>query len=535
MSTGEHDPESPVSTADLAETEGASDAAADAAAEGESAEEKLDLDVDIKNVGPCKKHLTISIAPEAITEQFQESLGTMKREAAVPGFRPGHAPLSLIEKRFKKQVAEQVKATLLSKALEQIDSDYKLKPIRQPQLDVAAIALPDTGPLRFELEIEVRPEFPVPEYRGLTVNRPVKTITEDDVAAQLKQFLERYGQMVPKLEGGAELGDFLTADLTFHREGRVYNTAKEIQFRLQPELRFQDGVVPALGLALVGVKGGESRTTDANIGSGSPDPSLRGATIQVSFQVNDLKQVRLPEVNAAFLNSIGFTSKDELREALRDLLERRLKTQQRQAMRREIMDKLIAETSLELPEDLVGRQEQSTVNRLVMQLKQEGLNENEIRARQAEIRANARESTVRGLKEYFILEQIAEVEDVELKEEDFAEEIEAMAARSDESPRRVRARIEKEGMMDALASQILERKTLDRIFEHVAYQEVPLVEEEMAVETLDQTATSAPEPEPETPAATAEGSEAEGSTQAAATTEGEPEASAGASPSGSDG
>jgi trigger factor len=501
MSTGEHEPDSPVGTADEIPTESLSESPSQA--ESESAKPKLDLQVDIKNVGTCKKHLTIAIPQEAITQQFKDSLGAMKRDANVPGFRPGHAPLSLIEKRFRKQVAEQVKATLLSTALEQLDNDYKLKPLSQPELDVAAIALPEEGPLRFELEIEVRPDFPLPDYKGLTVSRPVKTITEEDVENQLKQFLERYGQLVPKLAGGAELGDYLTADLTFHREGRIYNQAKEIQFRLQRELRFQDGTVPGLGEALIGVEPGESRVTEAQIGSGSPDPSLRGGTIQVTFQVNDLKQVRLPEVNTAFLNSIGFATKDELREALRELLERRLASHQRQAMRREIMDKLIADTPFDLPADLVGRQEQTTLDRMIMQLKQEGLNDNEIRARQAQIRANARESALRGLKEYFILEQIAEAEGIEVEEKDFDEEIEAMAARSDESARRVRARIQKDNMANALASQILERKTLDRIFETVKFKEVPLVEEEVAVETLDQTATAAPpesESEPETPA-----------------------------------
>jgi len=248
MSTGEHDVDSPPGT-DLA-TQGA---------EGEAPEKrKLDLDVQISDVGPCKKHLKVAIAHSEVDRQFDESLGTMKREAAVPGFRPGRAPRQLVEKRFKKQVAEQVKSTLLMAALEQLDEDYKLNPITQPSLDLAAIELPDEGPLRFEMEVEVRPEFPLPAYKALTVNRPVKAITDADVDAQLKQFLERYAQLVPKLEGGAALGDFVTADLKFHADGQPLNEAKEVQFRLQSELRFQDGSVPDLVGALGGVRPGET-------------------------------------------------------------------------------------------------------------------------------------------------------------------------------------------------------------------------------------------------------------------------------------
>jgi trigger factor len=505
MSTGAHDPHSPVSTAD--DQEHTPGEAGDGG-EPEAAKARIELDVQISDVGPCKKHLTVTIPRAEVDRQFDDSLGTMKREAQVPGFRPGHAPRSLVEKRFRKQVAEQVKSTLLMTALEQLDEEYKLNPITQPELDVNAITIPDEGPFRFEMEVEVRPEFALPSYKDLTVNRPVKTIDDSDVDAQMTRFLERHAQLVPKFEGGAEIGDFLTADLRFHRDGQTLNEVKEIQFRLQPELRFQDGSVPEVGDALKGIKPGEVRETEARIGSGSADPSLRGQKIRVTFQVHDLKQLRLPEVDAAFLSTIGFETREQLREALREILERRLKSQQRQAIRREIMDKLIEETPFDLPADLVSRQEKSTIRRLVMEMKQEGLNENEIRAREAEIRANALESTQRSLKEFFVLAKVAEAEEIKVEDEDFAMEIEAIAARSDESVRRVRARVEKEGLADALASQILERKTLDRILDYVKYEEVPMVEQDDAVETLDETATSAPPPEG--PAAEGADADAEG-------------------------
>jgi trigger factor len=350
--------------------------------------------------------------------------------------------------------------------------------------------------MQFEMDLEVRPEFPLPAYKALSVKRPVKTIADEDVDRQLKLFLERYAQMVPKLEGGAEIGDFVTADIRFERDGETLNEAKEVQFRLQPELRFQDGTVPEVGKALQGVKPGESRNAEATIGSGSADPRLRGQTIAVTFLVHDLKQLRLPEVNASFLSSIGFDSEDELRQALREILERRLKTQQRQAVRKEILDQLLNETPFDLPADLVKRQEKATVRRLILDMRQEGLNDSEIRAREAQIRANAHEVALRGLKEFFLLAKIAEAEDIKVEDEDLLNEVEAIAARSDESPRRVRARIEKEGLGDALASQILERKTIDRILDYVTYEEVPLVEQH-SVETLDQTATTVTEPEKE--------------------------------------
>ncbi len=287
-------------------------------------------------------------------------------------------------------------------------------------------------------------------------------------------------------------------------DGSVLNEVKEIQFRLQPELRFQDGHIPGIGAALEGVKPGEVREVEAKLGSAVADPELRSKSVKVKIAVHDLKQVRLPEINPEFLSSIGFDSLEELREAVREALKRQNESQQKQTIRRQILDALIAATPFDLPADLVSRQEKSTTDRLAMELRQEGFSEVDIRAREAEIRANAHEMTLRSLKEFFILARIAESEGIKVEEEDLELEIEAMAARTDESVRRVRARVEKEGLGDALATQILERKALDHILKYVEIEDVHLDEVETAVETVDQSASPAAEPAAANPAATGE-------------------------------
>ncbi|HKM56837.1 MAG TPA: trigger factor, partial [Isosphaeraceae bacterium] len=286
------------------------------------------------------------------------------------------------------------------------------------------------------------------------------------------------------------IGDYLTADLTFLKpDGGVLNHAKEVSFRLQSELRFQDGQIPKIGSALEGIKPGEARELEVKLGSVVVDPELRGKTARVKIEVQDLKEVRMPEVNSEFITSIGFDSLEELRNAVGDALKRRHESLQKQAIRRQVMDTLIAATPFELPAELVSRQEKSTTSRLIMELRQEGRSDSDIKAQEAEIRANAHEMTRRSLKEFFILARIADASDIKVEPEDLELEIEAMAERSDESIRRIRTRIEKEGLSDALVTQILERKALDHILRSVEIEDVPLDEPETAVETLDQTAT----------------------------------------------
>src|SRR5207249_69577 len=128
---------------------------------------------------------------------------------------------------------------------------------------------------------------------------------------------------------------------------------------------------------------------------------------------------------------------EELRQELRKLLQRRLHFQQRQVIRRQILDQLLGQAPFDLPPDLVARQEKDTLRRLVAELRQAGLDDAQIRAREAEIRANARESTQRSLQQFFLLSRIAEAEGVEVGPEDLERELEEIAARTDESTRKV--------------------------------------------------------------------------------------------------
>ncbi len=448
---------------------------------------KIELEVAISDAGPCKKHLKISIPRSEIDLQYEQSLEMLRKDAAVPGFRPGRAPRQLIVKRFKKQVSEQVKSSLLMSSLDQIDKEYKLEPIVQPRLDIEAIEIPETGPMSFEMDVEVRPQFELPSYKGLKVKRPVAELTDKDINDQLNRFLEGRGTIVPKLEGTAEIGDYLVADLTFiSPAGVVLAEHKEAEFRLQAELRFQNGTINGIGPALEGAARGDTREVEATLGSAVDDPELRGATIKVKVLINDLKRLRLPELNAGFFDSMGFDSLEELRAAVAETLKRKIKSEQQQAMHRQVVDQLVRQRPFDLPTDLVGREERSTIQRLVAQFKRGGMSDKEIKANEAQIRANAHETTMRSLKELLLLGRIAEAETIEVSEEDAALEIEAIAARTDESVRRVRARLEKEGGPDSLMTQILERKVVDRILEEATIEDIETtIEPEEDVDTID--------------------------------------------------
>ena len=164
---------------------------------GRSKRPKMELSVEIKKAGPCKKHVHVRV-PRAEIDRFYED--TVKAEAsmvAVPGFRPGHVPIKLVEKRFRSELAAKVKQRVLLESMEQLSTNEDLDPINEPDLDVESIELPEEGDFEYEFDVEVRPEFDLPNYEGLTIERPIRELTDADVDKHVENFLSQYGQLFP--------------------------------------------------------------------------------------------------------------------------------------------------------------------------------------------------------------------------------------------------------------------------------------------------------------------------------------------------
>lgn len=459
---------------------------------GEEQKKRLNLEVDIQNAGPCLKKIKITIPEEDIKTHFNEQYTELVQNAEVPGFRPGHAPRRLIEKKYHNEVADQVKRKLLMASLEQVGDEHDIQAISEPKFDVAAIEIPESGPMVYEFDIEVSPEFDLPTYKGLKIKRPIKEFGEADVNRQLKKFMEGYGQLVPK-SGRAEANDYLVADVIFRDRGQEISRASELSLRIQPILRFSDGTVEGFGKAMIGVEAGGVRTLPVAISNEAPSASLRGRTIEAEFTIKDVKRLRLPELDKEFLEKVGYETEEQLRDALHSVLRRRLEYEQKRVARQQLLDQLTAAVRIDLPPDLVKRQVQSTLRRKVMEMRDSGFTEDEIRRRYVELQQNSISATNQSLREHFLLAKIAEAEELKVTPEDIENQIDVMALQSDESPRRVRARLEKEGLLDTLEIQILEQLAVDRALEFAEWENTPLEEKEVAEEAVDQAAGTADE------------------------------------------
>lgn len=479
------------------------------AAPEEQSEGKLRQDVEIRDAGPCRKHIKVTVNRDDINTRVDEHYTKLMLEepAWVPGFRPGKAPRRLVEQRFRKDVFEQVRAEVLMASLEQIAEDHDVAPLAPPDINPAKIEIPKEGPMVYEFEVEVRPQFDLPTYKGIKLKRPTYEFTDADIEREERRLLEPHGTIAPKGDNAkVAVGDFIIADMTAKFGDKVLNESKDVNIRVDPRLALRDGVAEKFGEQLTGAKAGQSKTVDIVLSDTAADPELRGKTVQGIFQIKEVKELRLPELSEELLERFGVGTPDAFREKVRVILSRRLQYQQERSYRQQIMSLIAESAKWELPQDLLRRHARRAFSRRVMEMRNAGMSDEEISAQQRLLERDVVRSTELSLKEHFVLQKIAETEKIEIEDADIDEEVMRIADANDESPRRLRARLEREDLMEALAIELIERRALDLILQNAEYEDVPLVpgKEDSAVGTSEVQMVqgevadpmAAPEPEP---------------------------------------
>jgi len=457
-----------------------------------TAPKKLTQEVEIKDIGPCKKHIKVAVSREDIQSRMDDQFKSMVLESSVAGFRPGKAPRKIVERRFQKEVGDQVKNEVLLASLEQLAEDHDIAPLSPPNLDPSSVIIPLNGPMVYEFEVEVRPQFDLPAYKGLKLTRYTHTFTKEEIENQTKTMMEPLGEKIDKDNPTVVEGDYITIDAIINDGAVKIGEIKDLEIRVNKQLAFRDGVAENFITEVGGAKPNETRDVNIKLSSVVTNEALAGKTVKATVTIKVIKHLKLPELSPEILGAFGCKNEGQFSELAEVVLKRRLEYQQRQAARTQVLELIAGSTNWDLPQDLLRRQAKRTLSRKVMEMQSSGMNDNEINARVRVLQQDVLQSTALALKEHFVLQKIAEEEKLEVSDDDIQGEIERIAQQNDESPRKVRARLEKEDLIEALAVEVIERKSLDLVLNSAEYTEKPLENHDtLSMETTE--ADAAPE------------------------------------------
>ncbi|NLK41973.1 MAG: trigger factor [Planctomycetes bacterium] len=438
--------------------------ATEQAAEETPAEKHPNL-VTVTESGPCKKKIEIEIPEQKVREYLDKKYQDLRKVAEVPGFRKGRAPLRLIEKRFGSDISNQAKLELIIEAAEAAIKDNNLDTLGDPSIDHEKIELPSTGPMKFDFEVEIRPEFDLPDLEGITVSKPKVEVTEQMVDEQLQTLRRQAGVWTPK-DKPAELDDQIIADVVLNVEDHNERNKEDNVEIYVRKTAFAAGIpIEDFDQLMKDARHGDTRKTTVELPSTFYNEDYRGKKVNVEIFVKEVKTLEPAEMNEEFLSRYGASDENDLRDMLRDHLESQAERSAQSAMSEQVYAYLRDKVEFDLPETLVASQALSILQRQYSNLLMQGLSREQIDEQMDRLRAASDQQAKEQLKMFFIMDKVADALDVSVSEEEINSHIAYVAAIRGRRPERMREELARDGSLSQFVLQVREQKAIEKILE----------------------------------------------------------------------
>lgn len=422
------------------------------------------MNVTVENVAACRKKVNIEIPADEVAREWKGAIAEVRKFAPIPGFRIGHAPIQVLEKRFSKEIRDEVQRKLIPQSYREAIAKEKLKVLGAPH--VGEVKLDHGQPLRFDFTVDVAPEFALPTYKGLKVKKKKVEVKDEDIDSALNLLAEQQASFDEIKDRTLNLGDYAVVSYTGVCEGKpiveIAPSARPLsennQFWL---LMGKDSFLPGFCDPLVGAKIGEKKQVLVDFPKDFRVTELASKKATYFVEVHGIREKKLPKLDDTF--AVSYKAKDlaELKGRVRDNMTREREHQSEHGVRDQIVSQLLKATTFDLPESVVNAETQNTMLDIIRENQGRGMSEDALRGKSKEIFDFAQQSARDKVRASFILSRIAIEEKVEVKEDEVLAEITRAAEQARKPVAEIRRRIEETGEIDNLRQQMAITRTLD--------------------------------------------------------------------------
>jgi trigger factor len=428
------------------------------------------MKTEITEISPTQKELTIEIEPEAVREVYNKVSQKYAKGAQVDGFRKGYAPLDVVRMRFKEQIRSEVLQEIVSTRVTEAIQENDLHPLAEPHLhleDAENLKVNGSQPMVLKAHIEVMPEIPMPEYKGLEAVRRVRPLAEGELESIIDERRQEYATLIPVEDRKSAEGDTVIVDLegSFPDEpGAEPIKADDLEILLGDEV-----IEKSFTENLVGVSEDEEKNFTVAYPAEFTSPALAGKTVDYKAKIKSVGKVELPEADDEWAKSLGenFESMEDLRKKLSDDLESLAKEDADNRVRNELIAKLIENHEFEIPNALIDVQARNLLNNFAQDLQQRGVDVNKVEKDFIQMAYNQmRGQAERDVRGAMLLEKISEQENVTVTDEEITEEIQKMARHYRATPEDIRASLAQQGGEDGIVNSLRTRKAVEALMKN---------------------------------------------------------------------
>ena len=382
------------------------------------------METTVKELPDSRVRVDVDVDPKDVEGSIARTARQLGKDMKLPGFRKGKVPPEMVVQRLGRQtVLTQALESSLGDWYERAMLDSGVNPVGDPKLDLSD--LPEEGkPLRFSIEVAVRPGAELGEYKGVEVGREEPEVPEEAVETEVNRLREGFARLNP-VERAAKQGDVVLIDY----EGRIGGEPFEGGTARDYLLELGEGrVLPELEQGLEGAEAEEERTIDVTFPDDYPAEEVAGKTAQFDVKVKEVREKELPDLDDDFASEASeFETLAELREDISDKIRELLDRQIAERFQQDALDAVVAKAKVDLPESVVEARAQEMWRRVERQLRRQGMDPESYLQIQGktgeEMIEQARPDAEQALKREAVLAAVADAEGIEITEE---EELEAL-------------------------------------------------------------------------------------------------------------
>jgi trigger factor len=431
--------------------------------------------VTIENTAPCRKKLRVEVDAQRVAGTRAEILQEFRKFASIPGFRPGKAPEPMVEKRYAGQIDEELRKRIIPESYREALNEQHLKVVGYPQVE--SVDYQPGRPLIYTALVDTAPEFPLPGYKGISVKKKPIPVKDEDIDKTLDSLREQQADFSDVQGRALRTGDFAVINYSGVAEGKPINDLAPDAKGLGENKDFwllisSDSFLPGFCEQLTGANAGEKRQVLVDFPADFPQKPLAGKKATFFVDVVALKEKKLPELNDEFAKKLGAENLLKLKDAVRKGLLAEAEGQQNADLRRQVIEHLLSKVEFELPESLVNQETRSIIYDVVRENSMRGATKEQLEQQKDEIFGFAAKSAKERLRTSFILDAIAQAEQIKVQEPEVQQRIAELAQRSRTTAARLKAQLTEKGGLGEIEEQILVGKTLDFLVDSAKVEEV---------------------------------------------------------------
>lgn len=420
------------------------------------------MKIAVETLSPVKRALSIEVEPAVVGHEFASAYAELARRVKVAGFRPGKVPLAVLEKRFHREVVDDVVKRLVPRCYEQAVKEAGLVPVQLPMIEQLSVA--KDAPLSFRAVVEVRPTIALQPYRGLPLRRRRVEVAGAEVDEAIEALRVRQAELVDAgTDHPVAEGDFAVIDYDGEVDGKPLPDSSVKGYLVRVGAK---SVLPEIESALVGRRKGDRVEVVVVFPADHPTTRLAGQRVLFRVSVVEVRQRVLPALDDEFAKDLGVESLAALRERVRSEIGRRKQAEQRAEERRAILKTLADRHQVDLPPSLVQREAELLKERVAHHL--EAAQGRPVAGADAEALArqavSAAEERVKG---DLLLEAIADRESLGVNEDEIEREVRRLAAETRSDVKEMRQLLAGEsGDFMGLRATLRREKAVEWLIEH---------------------------------------------------------------------